>query len=231
MLKSQDQLCVLFNELYPNISPINKSIICCLVNKFQVTSSIKDSAKSGRPKTATGGDKALDILLSVRENPIQSSRILCASSFRETGCAICHLVHVRTGQTDDLSDKLPEASASSAVRAHFRKLPWQSWQAVIVSINILLKSETNCQDDVYRLSSVQEFYKSSVQNTSELDSSKRTFVNDTWMTSVIYITEVIHVLVQCSQLKELLLLPKVCVKTQKPQLFTEHNNLMSVALL
>ncbi|KAJ8937521.1 hypothetical protein NQ318_022247 [Aromia moschata] len=34
----------------------------------------------------------------------------------------------------------------------------------------------------------------------------------------------ISVLVRCAQLKELLLLPKVCVKTQEPQLVTEHNN-------
>ncbi|KAJ8956269.1 hypothetical protein NQ318_015005 [Aromia moschata] len=37
------------------------------------------------------------------------------------------------------------------------------------------------------------------------------------------VTEVIHVLVRCAQLKELLLLPKVCVKTQEPQVVTEHN--------
>ncbi|KAJ8946062.1 hypothetical protein NQ318_009187 [Aromia moschata] len=43
----------------------------------------------------------------------------------------------------------------------------------------------------------------------------------------LWITEVIHVLVRCAQLKELLLLPKVCVKTQEPQLVTEHNNLIN----
>ncbi|KAJ8944507.1 hypothetical protein NQ318_011765 [Aromia moschata] len=39
----------------------------------------------------------------------------------------------------------------------------------------------------------------------------------------LWITEVIHVLVRCAQLKELLVLPKVCVKTQEPQLVIEHN--------
>ncbi|KAJ8962656.1 hypothetical protein NQ318_001050 [Aromia moschata] len=43
----------------------------------------------------------------------------------------------------------------------------------------------------------------------------------------VIITEVIHVLVRCAQLKELLLLLKLYVKTQEPQLVTEHNNLMS----
>ncbi|KAJ8946735.1 hypothetical protein NQ318_002565 [Aromia moschata] len=43
----------------------------------------------------------------------------------------------------------------------------------------------------------------------------------------IQITEVIHVLVRCAQLKELLLLPNMCVNTQEPQLVTEHNGLMS----
>ncbi|KAJ8938348.1 hypothetical protein NQ318_000140, partial [Aromia moschata] len=38
-------------------------------------------------------------------------------------------------------------------------------------------------------------------------------------------TEVIHVLVLCAQLKELLLFPKVCLKTKELQLVTEHNNL------
>ncbi|KAJ8960473.1 hypothetical protein NQ318_013757 [Aromia moschata] len=44
----------------------------------------------------------------------------------------------------------------------------------------------------------------------------------------LWITEVIHVLDRCAQLKQLLLLPKVCVKTQEPQLVTEHNNLIFV---
>ncbi|KAJ8948530.1 hypothetical protein NQ318_000070 [Aromia moschata] len=42
----------------------------------------------------------------------------------------------------------------------------------------------------------------------------------------LWITEVIHVLVRCAQLKELLLLPKVCVKTQELQFVTDHNNLL-----
>ncbi|KAJ8960314.1 hypothetical protein NQ318_004046 [Aromia moschata] len=43
----------------------------------------------------------------------------------------------------------------------------------------------------------------------------------------LWITEVIHVLVWCAQLNELLLLPKVCVNTQEAQLVTEHNNLIA----
>ncbi|KAJ8959442.1 hypothetical protein NQ318_022135 [Aromia moschata] len=37
---------------------------------------------------------------------------------------------------------------------------------------------------------------------------------------------ILQVLVRCAQLKELLLLPKVCVKTQERQLVAEHNNLI-----
>ncbi|KAJ8941480.1 hypothetical protein NQ318_017865 [Aromia moschata] len=44
----------------------------------------------------------------------------------------------------------------------------------------------------------------------------------------LWITEVIHVLVRCAQLKELLLFHKVFVKTQEPQLVTDHNNLIIV---
>ncbi|KAJ8944262.1 hypothetical protein NQ318_013674 [Aromia moschata] len=47
----------------------------------------------------------------------------------------------------------------------------------------------------------------------------------------LWITEVIHVLVRCAQLKELLLLPKVWVKTQEPQLVIEHNNLIDYKAL
>ncbi|KAJ8947030.1 hypothetical protein NQ318_019921 [Aromia moschata] len=46
----------------------------------------------------------------------------------------------------------------------------------------------------------------------------------------LWITEVIHVLVWCAQLKELLLLPKVCVKTQEPQLVTEQLNVSCTSL-
>lgn len=77
--RSQDQVCALFNELYPNRPPINQSTVSRLLKKFEVTGSVKDSPKTGRPRNATGGDKALDILLAVRENPIQSSRVLAAT--------------------------------------------------------------------------------------------------------------------------------------------------------
>ncbi|KAJ8947014.1 hypothetical protein NQ318_019095 [Aromia moschata] len=43
----------------------------------------------------------------------------------------------------------------------------------------------------------------------------------------LWITEVIHVLVRCAQLKECLVLSKVRVKTQEPQLVTEHNLILS----
>ncbi|KAJ8952512.1 hypothetical protein NQ318_003308 [Aromia moschata] len=68
---------------------------------------------------------------------------------------------------------------------------------------------------------------SSVRNGSFYARTTGVFVKLAWL----WITEVIHVLVRCAQLKELLLLPKVCVNTQEPQLVTEHNNSMSVALL
>ncbi|KAJ8961388.1 hypothetical protein NQ318_014633 [Aromia moschata] len=61
---------LMFNDLYPNRSPINQSTVSRVAKEFQVTGTVKDSPKSGRPKTATRGDKALDILPSARENPI-----------------------------------------------------------------------------------------------------------------------------------------------------------------
>ncbi|KAJ8960255.1 hypothetical protein NQ318_003980 [Aromia moschata] len=68
---------------------------------------------------------------------------------------------------------------------------------------------------------------------TESDSERRLFIHGGNFVKLacLWITEVIHVLVQCAQLKELLLLPKVCVKIQDPQLVTEHNNLMVQELL
>ncbi|KAJ8955035.1 hypothetical protein NQ318_000467, partial [Aromia moschata] len=63
-----------FNELYFERSPIHNSLASRLVNKFQVTASVKDSPKSGRPRTLM--DIALYTSISVRENPIQSSTVL-----------------------------------------------------------------------------------------------------------------------------------------------------------
>ncbi|KAJ8943624.1 hypothetical protein NQ318_016602 [Aromia moschata] len=67
---------------------LDSAVLSRLVKEFQVTGTVKDSAKSGRPRTATGEDKAL-VLLSVCKNPIQYSMVF-AKKLRPYKL---HLVH------------------------------------------------------------------------------------------------------------------------------------------
>ena len=59
--------------------------------KFNVTGSVKNKAKSGRLKQVTDGDKALDILLSVEENPHLSTHQL-AMDHNVRQISICNLM-------------------------------------------------------------------------------------------------------------------------------------------
>lgn len=69
-----EEVCRIFNQQYPNRSPIVKSTVCKILKKFNATGNVKDIQKSGRPKTQTSSDKALDILLSIEENPHLATR-------------------------------------------------------------------------------------------------------------------------------------------------------------
>ncbi|KAJ8956826.1 hypothetical protein NQ318_014240 [Aromia moschata] len=87
---------------------------------------------------------------------------------------------------------------------HVRKVPSKR-QAVVdddTKLNLLLAPEENPIPPARQLARDRKFVK----------------------LACLWITEVIYVLVRCAHLKELLLLPKVCVKTQEHQLVTEHNN-------
>jgi transposase len=50
-----------------------QSTVSELVRKFRETGNVKDIPRSGRPKSATNQDQALDVLLSVMDNPITST--------------------------------------------------------------------------------------------------------------------------------------------------------------
>ncbi|CAG9762446.1 unnamed protein product [Ceutorhynchus assimilis] len=56
--------------------PINQSTACRVLKKIRETGSAEEAARSGRPKTVTGEDKALDMMLSIQETLTQSSRTL-----------------------------------------------------------------------------------------------------------------------------------------------------------
>jgi len=72
--RTQLEVCDLFNETYPNRQAITQSCVSKLVKTFNRTGSINSRPRSGRPKTTSAGEKALDILLDVQENPKRSLR-------------------------------------------------------------------------------------------------------------------------------------------------------------
>lgn len=74
--RTQQEVAEIFNDKYPNRNPIARSTVSKILKKYNETGHVKDISKSGRPKTATSGDKALDILLSIEENPHLSTRII-----------------------------------------------------------------------------------------------------------------------------------------------------------
>jgi transposase len=71
--RTQSELCDLFNEVYPD-TPVAQGTVSQLIKKFRETGSIKNMQRTGRPKSATSGDKALDVLLTIEETPRVSAR-------------------------------------------------------------------------------------------------------------------------------------------------------------
>lgn len=68
-IRSYQEVINLFNNTYIDRPPILKSSVYRTVDRFERTGSIKDEPRSGSPKDATNDDKALEILLSIIENP------------------------------------------------------------------------------------------------------------------------------------------------------------------
>lgn len=75
--RSYQEVADLFNETYPDRGiPISKSTVQKTVIRFQRTGKVEDEARSGRPKTATNDEEALNVMLSVVESPETSTRKL-----------------------------------------------------------------------------------------------------------------------------------------------------------
>ncbi|GLV40915.1 hypothetical protein CBL_08489 [Carabus blaptoides fortunei] len=72
--RTSEEVCLVFNEKYPNRTPLTRSTLSRLIKKFETSGSIKDLERTGRPKSAASIDKTLDILLSIEENPQVSTR-------------------------------------------------------------------------------------------------------------------------------------------------------------
>lgn len=68
-IRSYEAVANLFNDTYPEHYPISKSTVYRTVSRFERTGSVEDEPRSGRPKTASNDDTALEVLQSVIENP------------------------------------------------------------------------------------------------------------------------------------------------------------------
>ena len=64
--------CLLFNQVHPDKN-INNSTVSKTISLHRETDSVRDSLKSGRPRTVSGGDTALNVLLEIKENPRSSN--------------------------------------------------------------------------------------------------------------------------------------------------------------
>lgn len=70
MCRSQQEVCDLWNDMYPDRS-ICQSTVSKIVKKFREVGHVRDAYKG---RTAIGDDEQLDLLLTVQENPHISSR-------------------------------------------------------------------------------------------------------------------------------------------------------------
>lgn len=70
--RTQVEVVALFNEVYPNRPPISQSSVSKIIKKYSDTGSVKDKPRSGRLKSVTESDAALNVLLAIEENPRQS---------------------------------------------------------------------------------------------------------------------------------------------------------------
>lgn len=73
-IRTYEEVSNLFNDVYPDRPPINKSVVRHTVIRFLETGSVKNRERSGRPKSATTEEKSIDSLLCVVENPHISLR-------------------------------------------------------------------------------------------------------------------------------------------------------------
>lgn len=71
-VRTQEEVCHLFNAKYPNRNPISQSTVSRVEARFRETGHVKDRPKSGRPDIAE--ETKINVLLTLQENPHTSSR-------------------------------------------------------------------------------------------------------------------------------------------------------------
>jgi len=66
--RTHREVCVLFNETHPDLTPISQSTVTRIENKFRDLGHVRDKPKTGRP-LALDENRQLDAVLMVQENP------------------------------------------------------------------------------------------------------------------------------------------------------------------
>ena len=75
--RSLEAVRVLFNETFPERNePISKNTVKWTIDRFNLTGSVKDLSRSGRPSTATNEENHLNVALSITEDPHNTVRKL-----------------------------------------------------------------------------------------------------------------------------------------------------------
>lgn len=72
--RSYSEVANLFNDTFPNHSPVHKATVQKTVKRFEETGGVKDRYRTGRPKTVMNDNKTLDVMQSFVEDPHTSSR-------------------------------------------------------------------------------------------------------------------------------------------------------------
>lgn len=72
--RPHEEVCRIFNELYPERPPISRRTVGKTIQRFEETGNVKNKPKLGRPKSATTEEKQLDTLLAIVESPHVSTR-------------------------------------------------------------------------------------------------------------------------------------------------------------
>ena len=73
-VRSFEEVANLFNDEFPDRTPIPKSIVQRTVKRFEENGNVKDKVRTGRPKSATNDTKSLETLQMFIENPHASVR-------------------------------------------------------------------------------------------------------------------------------------------------------------
>ncbi|XP_071056520.1 uncharacterized protein [Onthophagus taurus] len=84
-MRTQHEVCVLFNETYPNRQPISQSVVSKTLKRFKETGHVKDIPKCGRPNVATNEDMRQGVLEEIIDNPHTSIRQLALNFDVTTG--------------------------------------------------------------------------------------------------------------------------------------------------